>query len=307
MIGPYLGDKKRHLEEVVRPLQERAEPVYVVPGSDAEAVARHKFKNKTVKPVGSGLRPRTISSLLYFMPFVFQPNQSRGLDATFHFSFTGAERKDTTITIKNRTLDIQNGLVGTPDIHVTADSQTWLGFLAKEKNLVLALLSRKVRLKGNPRLLLAFGKCFPSPDVRHPQVQILPQASKLTPEPARYRKNDPATGKIRWRGRLALAGVEAVTHNVKTFQFNAVDGERVPFEYLAGQFLTAAHRAARCTDQPVLHHRLDTYLARSDRNHGQARGPWPGVAVAARRSKTWGRGRCRSAERHLRFHRQRGG
>jgi hypothetical protein len=30
VIGPYLNDKKRHLEEVVRPLQERAEPVYVV-------------------------------------------------------------------------------------------------------------------------------------------------------------------------------------------------------------------------------------------------------------------------------------
>jgi ferredoxin len=88
VIGPYLSDKKRHLEEVVRPLQERAEPVYVVPGSDAEAVARHKFKNKTVKPVSNGLRARTIASLLYFMPFVFQPNRSRGLAAVFHFSFT---------------------------------------------------------------------------------------------------------------------------------------------------------------------------------------------------------------------------
>jgi len=29
-------------------------------------------------------------------------------------------------------------------------------------NLVWALLTRKIRLKGSPRLLLAFGKCFPS-------------------------------------------------------------------------------------------------------------------------------------------------
>jgi len=47
VIGPYLHNKQRHLKEVVRPLQERAEPVYVVAGSDAEAVARRKFKNKT--------------------------------------------------------------------------------------------------------------------------------------------------------------------------------------------------------------------------------------------------------------------
>jgi hypothetical protein len=38
VIGPYLHDKQRHLREVVRPLQERPEPVYVVEGSDAEAV-----------------------------------------------------------------------------------------------------------------------------------------------------------------------------------------------------------------------------------------------------------------------------
>ena len=274
VIGPYLGDKRRHLEEVVRPLQERAEPVYVVPGSDAEAVARHKFKNKTVKPVGSGLRPRTIESLLYFMPFVFQPNRSRGLDATFHFSFTGAETREATITIKNRSLEIQNGLIGKPDIHVTADSKTWLDFLAKEKNLALALLSRKVRLKGSPKLLLAFSKCFPSASVRHPQVQILSQASKLTPEPARYRKNDPATGRIRWRGRLALAGVEAVTHNVKTFQFKPPNGERVPFEYLAGQFLTLhieprgipTNRSYTIASTPTWHDRIEITVKRED--HG---------------------------------------
>src|SRR6516165_10926544 len=82
VIGPYLRDKQRHLKEVVRPLQERPEPVYVVAGSDAEAVARRKFRNKTVKPVSNGLRPRSIAGLLNFMPYVFQPNQSRGLDAT---------------------------------------------------------------------------------------------------------------------------------------------------------------------------------------------------------------------------------
>jgi Fe-S-cluster-containing hydrogenase component 2 len=122
VIGPYLHDRQHHLTEVVRPLQERAEPVYVVAGSDAEAVARRKFKNKTVKPVGSDLKARSIAGLLNFMPFVFQPNQSRGLNATFHFSFTGAEKREATITIKNRTLDIKDGLAGNPDMHVTADA-----------------------------------------------------------------------------------------------------------------------------------------------------------------------------------------
>ena len=52
VIGPYLADRKRHLTEVVKPLQEKPETVYVVAGSDAEAHARKRFKNKWVKHVG---------------------------------------------------------------------------------------------------------------------------------------------------------------------------------------------------------------------------------------------------------------
>ena len=45
---------------------------------------------------------------------------------------------------------------------MTADSETWLGFLAKERSLLWAILRRKIRIKGSPRLLVAFGKCFPN-------------------------------------------------------------------------------------------------------------------------------------------------
>src|SRR5215510_5817480 len=110
VIGPYLQEKQRHLQEIVRPLQERAEPVYVVPGSDAEAVAKRKFRNKKVRPVSNGLRPPTIAGLVNFMPYVFQPNPSRGLDATYHFTFTGYENRNVTIEIRNRILEIKEGL-----------------------------------------------------------------------------------------------------------------------------------------------------------------------------------------------------
>ena len=51
---------------------------------------------------------------------------------------------------------------GKPDLSVTADSETWLRFLRKEAGLPFAVLMRRVRLKGSPRLLLAFGRCFPA-------------------------------------------------------------------------------------------------------------------------------------------------
>jgi ferredoxin-NADP reductase/Fe-S-cluster-containing hydrogenase component 2 len=238
VIGPYLQDRQRHLQEIVRPLQERAEPVYVVAGSDAEAVARRKFRNKTVKLVDNGLRPRSIAGLLALMPHVFQPNQSRDLDATFHFSFTGAEQREVTIRIQNRALDIQDGVIGRPDVCVTADAKTWLGFLAQERNLLWALIQRKIRVRGKAKLLLAFGKCFPAGRPRRNHTEIYPQRSELRPVAARYQKNDPATGKIRWLGRLKLVEVQDVTHNVRTFRWRPVDGGTIPFDYLPGQFLT---------------------------------------------------------------------
>ncbi len=67
-----------------------------------------------------------------------------------------------TIVIRNMTIEVKEGLVGTPDLHVKADSRTWIDFLAKEKNLLLALLGRKIRLKGDPRRMKAFARCFPS-------------------------------------------------------------------------------------------------------------------------------------------------
>ena len=88
--------------------------------------------------------------------------RSEGLNATYHFTFTGHEELKATVVIQNKTLQVSEGHTGTPNLRLIADSQTWLRFLRKEANLVWALLRRKIRVKGSPRLLLAFGRCFPS-------------------------------------------------------------------------------------------------------------------------------------------------
>jgi len=162
VIGTYLTDKSQHLADFVRPLQDKAETVYVVPGSDAEAYVPRRFPNKSVKRVGNGLRPRSIDGFLNGLPFVFQREKSAGLTSTYHFTFTGAEECQATVVIRDKTLTVTKGHTGQADLRVTADSQTWLGFLAKERSLVWALLTRRIRVKGSPKLLLAFGKCFPS-------------------------------------------------------------------------------------------------------------------------------------------------
>ena len=162
VIGPFLTDRKEFLNEVVKPLQVKVETVYVVPGSDAEGYVPRRFPHKRAKRVSNGVRPRSIRGFLATLPLAFQRKRAEGLDATYHFTFTGKEHAKATVVIRNQTLEVQDGHLGTPDIHITADSSTWLGFLAKERSIVWAILRRNIRVKGSPRLLLAFGKCFPS-------------------------------------------------------------------------------------------------------------------------------------------------
>jgi putative sterol carrier protein len=66
------------------------------------------------------------------------------------------------VVIADKTLRVLDGHEGQANLAVTADSKTWLRFLSKEASLPWALLRRRIRLKGSPRLLLAFGRCFPS-------------------------------------------------------------------------------------------------------------------------------------------------
>jgi ferredoxin/putative sterol carrier protein len=162
VIGPFLDDRKAFLKSVVDPLQAKEETLYVVRGSDAESYAAKRFPHKTIKTVGNGVRPGSVRAFLANLRRVFQRQQSAGLAATYHFTFTGRETATATVVIRDKTLTVHDGHVGTADLSMTADSRAWIGFVRKERSLIWALVTRKIRLKGSRRLLLAFGKCFPS-------------------------------------------------------------------------------------------------------------------------------------------------
>ena len=162
VIGDYLSDEEAYRAQVSDRLRDKAETVYVVPGSDAEASVTKRFPTKTVKLVGNGLRPNSPRNFLGALPLIFQRDQAEGLDATYHFTFTGIEPCQGTVVIKDKTITVSEGLVGTADLRVTADGATWVAFLAKEKGLAAVLLTRRLKLGGPPRLMSAFARCFPS-------------------------------------------------------------------------------------------------------------------------------------------------
>ncbi len=160
-IGPFLTDRKSYIQSVVKPLQKKTETVFVLPGSDAKTHVEKKLPHKKIKLVGAGLRPSSALGFIESLDLVFQKSQSKGIEAVYHFRFTGDESFEATIGIKDMKLEVIQGHKGTPDIIITADAMTWINFLAKEKNLVMALVQRKIKIKGNPALMKAFAKCFP--------------------------------------------------------------------------------------------------------------------------------------------------
>lgn len=162
VIAPYRLSKKAFTEEFVRPLQAKKESLYVIEGSDAERHARKRYPHKTIRLVRGSLRPRNLETFLFGLTLSFQRQAAGDLDATYHFIFTGADNAEATVLIHEGTITVTPELSGQPNLRIVADTATWLGFLAKEKSLLWALLTRRIRLRGNPKWLLAFGRCFPS-------------------------------------------------------------------------------------------------------------------------------------------------
>lgn len=162
VIGPYLADRVAHVKSIVKPLQEKVEPIYVAKGTDAADYVARRYPHKRIRWVRPSGRAVNIRSFLLGIRLGFQPGKAGELDARYHFTFTGAERAKATIIIRDKKLTVEPDHLGEPDIRIFADSRAWIGFLNKEVSILRCLATRKIRLKGPPRLLIAFGKCFPS-------------------------------------------------------------------------------------------------------------------------------------------------
>ncbi len=58
VLPPYLDDRKEFMDQVLRPLQDKVETLYVAPGSPAEDHARRRFPHKNLRHVPLALHSR---------------------------------------------------------------------------------------------------------------------------------------------------------------------------------------------------------------------------------------------------------
>lgn len=160
VIGPFLADRIEYVREVVRPLQEKVETIYVGAGSDAKRYVETRFPHKIPKVVKGGIAPNTAESIFFGLKLLFQRGNAKNVSGVFQFTLTGREPLVRTVTIARANLEISEGLVGKPDVSIFADSDTLVGLLARRRNPFLALAGGKVRIKGKVRLMRDFQRCF---------------------------------------------------------------------------------------------------------------------------------------------------
>jgi ferredoxin len=158
-LASYEPDKKGYGESVVQPLKEKEEPVYVIPGTRAEKTASTR-PGKDVRHVRNTVRPVSIPTFLEGVKLAFNEEAAKGLRLSIAFTFTGKEQAEATIVITDGKLAVRDGHADTVDLRVTADSETWVKMLNEEVSQFRAILSGKLKVKGNPLRMRDFTRCI---------------------------------------------------------------------------------------------------------------------------------------------------
>lgn len=163
IIGRYLDDKKGFVSQIVRPLRDKEETVYVLAGSDAEAHVTKRFPHKSPKRVRSALGARDIDAFVDFAHVTFQRQKARDVRLRLHFAFRGASDRSVTVVVDERGLTIADGHSGDCDALVSVDADTWLGIISGRRHPGWAVVTGRLWVTGRLSALTEFQQCFPRP------------------------------------------------------------------------------------------------------------------------------------------------
>jgi ferredoxin len=159
VLGTYLPNRKKYVEQLVKPLREKDEPIYVIQGTRAEFVVKRNPK-KEPRYVHTQYRPTSISAFLNALNIGINPEKIRGITMTIHFEFVGEEEVSVTLVISGGKLQIQEGIVGNADLKVHSDSQTWIQIVNGEIQPAEGVMSGKLKIDGSHELLQRFRQFF---------------------------------------------------------------------------------------------------------------------------------------------------
>ena len=90
----------------------------------------------------------------------YNPEKAKGVSLNLHFQFSGEDDSSATILIKDGRIQVMDGHVGKPNLKVQADAGTWVKLVNEEISTFKAIVSGKLKVKGNPLLMNKFKSCL---------------------------------------------------------------------------------------------------------------------------------------------------
>lgn len=154
IIGPYMEDRVAWRREIVQPLKDKKEPVYVSSGSRAEHVALRN-PNKRLRYVDYQVDVSTPANFVIGLRHRFDSNRSAGVHCVVRFEFPNGEAE--VATVRNQTLEI--GQEPSSDVIVRFTSEDFVRLLHVDPAPVETNASRYV-LSGDPFALGALLACL---------------------------------------------------------------------------------------------------------------------------------------------------
>lgn len=163
VISPFLRDRKTYVEDVVKPLLDKEEVLYVVKGTDADESAPRKFPHKKIKHVRAGRITTSLAGHLFALRLSFQRGAARMIDQTSHWTFEDTKPHLVTVRIAGKLLDIvaDRGHVVEADFKVWVKLERWYDYLNMLCELDELFEEGSIRLEGERSQLDAYLACFP--------------------------------------------------------------------------------------------------------------------------------------------------
>ena len=102
----------------------------------------------------------TIKELMEKLPGTFLPEKAGDMDSVIQFVLTGEEAGNWQIIVKNKTVEVKEGMNDNPTMVLEADSQDYKDIVTGRTNAMNAFMQGKVKLKGNLNLAMKFVEMF---------------------------------------------------------------------------------------------------------------------------------------------------
>ncbi|AEG51470.1 4Fe-4S ferredoxin iron-sulfur binding domain-containing protein [Sphingobium chlorophenolicum L-1] len=162
VISPFLKDRKTYVEDIVKPLLDKEEVLYVIKGTDADESVPRKFPHKQIKHVRAGRITTSIGGHLFSLRLSFQRGAARALDLTSHWTFEDKKEHHATIRVAGKLLEIDDRRhAGDADFKVWVKTDRWFDYLNLLCELDELFEEGSIRLDGDREKLDAYLACFP--------------------------------------------------------------------------------------------------------------------------------------------------